>query len=301
MNQKGGFPVEGTWEGLSIERQDEYREIFSKTPERSAHYTFASLWGWNAVCAYEWMWDGPLVWIRANLPDRLVMAPAGDWDAVDWAEVLPKAWGRGTVFHDVPLVLARRWQEDLPGKIRLEPSRKEWEYVHRVEDLVALRGNRFRSKAQKVRRFLETHRPEFESLQRSNLGEVWAFQEEWCRFRHCGSERELEEENRAIETTLRDWERLDGLFGGLLRVNGRVVSYTVAEPLDAETVVIRFEKASPLFKDAYQAMNRLFLEHSCRGFAWVNREEDMGDPGMREAKMSYRPERFVEKFKVTLE
>ena len=147
-------------------------------------------------------------------------------------------------------MLARRWQIALRGRIRLKPSRNEWEYVHRVEDLVALKGNRFRSKAQKVRRFMEVHRPEFEPLGGANLGEVRAFQ---------------------------------------------------GEPLDEETVVIRFEKASPEFRDAYQAMNRLFLEHSCQGFVWVNREEDMGDPGMREAKMSYRPERFVEKFTVTLE
>lgn len=79
-----------------------------------------------------------------------------------------------------------------------------------------------------------------------------------------------------------------------------MVAYTLAEPLDDETVVIRFEKASPEFRDAYQAVNQLFLERSCGSFAWVNREEDMGDPGMREAKMSYRPDRFVEKFTVTL-
>jgi hypothetical protein len=296
-----GFFVGIVWERISFESQEEYREIFSKTPERSAHYTFASLWGWDAACAYEWAWEGPLVWIRANLPERLLMAPVGDWDAVDWAETLPKSWFRGAVFHDVPAMLARRWQEALRGRIRLEPSRNEWEYVHRVEDLVALKGNRFRSKAQKVRRFMEVHRPEFEPLGGSNLGEVRAFQEEWCRVRCCETERALEEENGAIRATLGSWERLIGLFGGLLRVRGRVAGYTVAEPLDEETVVIRFEKASPEFRDAYQAMNRLFLEHSCQGFVWVNREEDMGDPGMREAKMSYRPERFVEKFTVTLD
>ena len=80
-----------------------------------------------------------------------------------------------------------------------------------------------------------------------------------------------------------------------------MVAYTLAEPVDEETVAIRFEKASPHFRDAYQAVNRLFLERACGGFTWVNREEDMGDPGMREAKMSYRPDRFVEKAAVTFE
>ena len=137
-------------------------------------------------------------------------------------------------------------------------------------------------------------------MEPGTLPEVRAFQEKWCRVRSCGSEKALEEENRAIEATLRDWGRLEGLFGGALRVEGRMVAYTLAEPLDGETVVIRFEKGCPDFRDVYQAMNQLFLERSCSSFAWVNREEDMGDPGMKEAKMSYRPERFVEKATVTL-
>lgn len=291
--------MELNWESLSLGKRENYRSRFGKTPEKSAHYTFASLWGWDVNCAYEWAWDGPIVWVRANLPVRLCMAPVGEWDAVDWAASLA---GRpsGTVFRDVPAVLAHIWEQALPGRIRTEPSREEWEYVHRVKDLVALKGNRFRTKAQKLRRFMDTYRPEFVTLGPENVGEIRAFQEEWCRIRCCKSVRALEEENRAIEATLRDWEKLPGLCGGALRVGGRMVAYTLAEPLDDETVVIRFEKASPEFRDAYQAVNQLFLERSCGSFAWVNREEDMGDPGMREAKMSYRPDRFVEKFTVTL-
>ncbi|MFA0889760.1 MAG: DUF2156 domain-containing protein [Synergistales bacterium] len=293
--------MELNWEPLFLGKREDYRSRFGRTPEPSAHYTFASLWGWNVNCAYEWAWDGPLVWIRANRPSRTCMAPVGDWDAVDWAETLPKRWSPGTVFKDVPMGLARRWEQALPGRIRLEPSRGEWEYVHRVEDLVTLKGNRFRTKAQKLRRFVTTYHPEFVSIGPENLAEVAAFQEKWCRVRSCGSEKALEEENRAIEATFRDWDRLPGLFGGALKVDGRMLAYTLAEPLDGLTVVIRFEKGCPDFRDVYQAMNQLFLERCCGAFVWVNREEDLDDPGLREAKMSYRPDRFLEKATVTLE
>lgn len=289
------------WESLSLEKQRAYRGVFSSTPERSVHYTFASLWGWNVNCGYEWAWDGGLVWIRANLPGPLVMAPVGDWDSADWGSVLPECWPGGTVFLDVPAGLARRWERALPGRVKAVPSRSEWEYVHKVEDLVALRGNRFRSKAQKLRRFMEAFEPEYVPVSPRNLDEVRAFQEEWCRARGCEGDRSLAEEDRAIKSTLDGWENLEGLFGGGLLAGGRMVAYTLAEPVDSETVAIRFEKASPDFRDAYQAVNQLFLERACGGFAWVNREEDMGDPGMREAKMSYRPDRFVEKFTVVLE
>jgi len=288
------------WESLSLEQQRAYRDVFSRTPERSVHYTFASLWGWNVNCGYEWAWDGGLVWLRATRPVPVVMAPVGDWDSVDWSFALPERWPGGTVFLDVPGGLARRWELALPGRVKVLPSRSEWEYVHKVENLVTLKGNRFRTKAQKVRRFLEAFEPDYVPVGPENLAAVRAFQEEWCRAHRCEGDRSLMEEDRAISSTLDAWERLDGLFGGALRVGGRMVAYTLAEPVDAETVAIRFEKASPDFRDAYQAVNRLFLERACGGFAWVNREEDMGDRGMREAKMSYRPDRFLEKFTVTL-
>lgn len=292
---EGGERMGLKWEPLSMERREDYGERFGLTPERSAHYTFASLWGWNVNCGYEWAWDGPLVWIRANIPSRLPMAPVGDWNAVDWGSILPDRILPGTVFYDVPTGLARLWEQALPGRVESALSRREWEYVHRVENLVALRGNRFRTKAQKLKRFMETFRPEFVPIGAENLDEVRAFQDEWCREKGCGLQRELVEEDLAIKATLNDWHRLPGLFGGMLKVAGRTAAYTLAEPLDGETVVIRFEKASGEFRDAYQAVNRIFLERACGDYTWVNREEDMGDPGMREAKMSYRPDRFLEK------
>jgi len=46
-------------------------------------------------------------------------------------------------------------------------------------------------------------------------------------------------------------------------------------------------------------MNRMFVAHQPPGLEWVNREQDLGDPGLRQAKMSYHPKRLLEKFKVT--
>jgi hypothetical protein len=90
-------------------------------------------------------------------------------------------------------------------------------------------------------------------------------------------------------------------MGGLLRVAGRLVAYTVAERLATDTLLIHFEKGNPNFKGVYQAINQAFLAHNAEAaIRWVNREQDLGDEGLRRAKLSYHPETFVKKYEVLL-
>jgi hypothetical protein len=77
-----------------------------------------------------------------------------------------------------------------------------------------------------------------------------------------------------------------------------IVAYTIAEPLDEETVVIHFEKGCPAHKGIYQAINQMFLESLEGRFRLVNREQDLGDPGLRKAKLSYHPVAYNKKFYV---
>ena len=90
------------------------------------------------------------------------------------------------------------------------------------------------------------------------------------------------------------------LKGGLLRVNGKVVAYTLGEPVCDDTFVVHIEKAYADIRGAYTAINQQFLEHEVKDYTYVNREEDTGDEGLRTAKLSYRPVFMVEKGIVTL-
>jgi hypothetical protein len=73
----------------------------------------------------------------------------------------------------------------------------------------------------------------------------------------------------------------------------------VGERLTPDMMVIHFEKGSDQYKGVYQAINQMFLEHQAAGIPWVNREQDIGDEGLRQAKLSYHPVRFLKKFRVS--
>ena len=62
--------------------------------------------------------------------------------------------------------------------------------------------------------------------------------------------------------------------------------------------VIHIEKANPEFNGLYQYINHEFLMEEFPDVTWVNREDDMGIDGLREAKMSYDPADFARKYLV---
>jgi hypothetical protein len=79
-----------------------------------------------------------------------------------------------------------------------------------------------------------------------------------------------------------------------------VEAFTLGEPLNQETVVIHIEKANPDFDGLYPMINQAFLENHWSGYAYINREQDLGEEGLRKAKESYFPLHMANKYTITL-
>ena len=74
------------------------------------------------------------------------------------------------------------------------------------------------------------------------------------------------------------------------------LAFSIGEPLNSDTYVVHIEKALASVQGAYPMINQQFVLHHCQDYAYVNREEDTGDEGLRKAKLSYQPQLLVEKF-----
>ena len=112
------------------------------------------------------------------------------------------------------------------------------------------------------------------------------------------ADEEKNEEMCVTLNSLRLYEELE-LTGGLLRVNGKVVAFTLGEKVSDDTFVVHIEKAFAEIQGAYPMINQQFVEHECMKYKYINREEDTGAEGLRKAKLSYRPVFLVEKGTVT--
>ena len=227
-------------------------------------------------------------------------APVGLWDQIDWKAIFNDRQIRQTSFIRIPQKLVESWRTSFGGLATVEEERGHWDYLYTVEDLAELKGNRYHKKKNLLNQFVKKYEFTYVPFAPEMIDQAMAMQDDWCTWRDCESSEILSAENKSISRIFQNWDQLSGTLGGALLVDGAMVAYTVAEALTDETVVIHFEKGDTQYKGIYQAINQMFLAHSAGNFLLVNREQDLNDPGLRKAKLSYQPVEFLQKYRVTL-
>ena len=181
------------------------------------------------------------------------------------------------------------------GGFHAAADRDHFDYVYPTTDLTHLAGGNYQQKRNHLNSFQRSHRYTYEPLTPGHLAACQDLAQKWCKIRRCEEDLNLQEEWEAVKETLAHFEDLD-LTGGAIFVDGRLEAFTVGEKLNADTVVIHLEKANPEIRGLYAAINQAFLEHAWNDTPWVNREQDLGEPGLRKAKLSYHPHHLEEKF-----
>lgn len=283
---------------LSMERREKYNQLYAYCNEKASDYSFINIWGWSEERKYEWAFSEDLCWLSLNYSSHPVYwAPIGNWNRLDWGEILSKNFVEGTIFERTPQALADIWGEQLEGRIEVEDQRSEWEYLYDYSKMVTLSGNKLHKKKNLLTQFTKLYEYSYAPICPARLSDIRKMQNEWCEWRGCEESPGLMAENTAITRVLSEWENLPGLMGGSLTVDGKIIAYTVAEDLGDGIVVIHFEKGLDSYKGVYQAINQIFLSHTT-GFNFVNREQDMGSEGIRQAKESYSPIGYLKKYKI---
>ena len=119
--------------------------------------------------------------------------------------------------------------------------------------------------------------------------------DQWCEVR-CSLE--VPSTYRETEAAVEGLERMEELelSGGVVLIDGKVAAYCLGERLDNNTFVVHFEKARPGIEGLAQLLSRDYCAKTIRNFKFVNREQDLGDPGLRQAKRGYNPVHMAEKF-----
>jgi len=288
------------FEPISLEKQEDYQKMLARCPQVASDYSFMNLWAWAEDYGLSWAWNDDCVWIRQSRPEILYWAPVGPWYEIDWGTRLADDPNGEIIFIRIPDKLVEHWQTKFIDRATFEEERGHWDYVYSVSDLIDLKGNRFHKKKNLLNQFVKKYEYTYVQFGPQLIDQAMAMQEDWCTWRDCESSDVLSAENRAVYRVLENWEQLNGMLGGALMVDGKMVAYTVAEALTPQSIVIHFEKGDTQFKGVYQAINQMFLAHSARDFLTVNREQDLNDEGLRKSKLSYNPLEYLRKSRVTM-
>ncbi len=191
-------------------------------------------------------------------------------------------------------ITERMWndiQQAMPDFFTRIHDRDNDEYIYLSEKLIHLKGNKLQSKRNHINRFKRDN-PDWEYFTLSSpeeLKECADMLDEWEGMNISKAEKSLRYDYLATHLMLEHFDTL-GLCGGAVRVNGKIVAFTIGEALTKDTYVIHVEKAFAGMNGAYSIINQQFAEHEAAAYLYINREEDMGLEYLRQAKMSYYPD-----------
>jgi hypothetical protein len=186
-----------------------------------------------------------------------------------------------------------------PGKFDYEPSRHSFDYIYNSSDLITLAGRKFHSKRNHVSRFGTLGDWHYEEITHENIAACEVMSDQWCKINGCGADNSLYLEHCAVKQAFQHYFEL-GMSGGMIKLNDRIVAFSMGQKLCNDTFVVHIEKAFSDVEGAYTVINQEFAAHNAEKFTYINREDDAGVEGLRKAKLSYHPAILLEKNCATL-
>ena len=276
--------------------RDRYLAVAAKEATESADYSFGNLYLWNDTYHQSIAFLDGRALVRVTIdgaPCYLMPIGTGDIRPA-LAALFAAAEDEGVPLCLVGVTEAQlaALPPDLLDLFTVEETRDFADYIYDAASLATLAGKRLHAKRNHINAFSAAHPWQIEPLAPAAFAECREILSRWQGNFPNGSEA------LAISRALDHFSALS-LFGAVLRVEGRAVAFTVGEMILPDTLCVHFEKTLPEFRDAYPVINREFVRMMLAAFpaiTRVNREDDMGLPNLRKAKLSLRPAYLLRKF-----
>lgn len=276
--------------------------IIRKANLRGSHYNFSTIFTWAKINNYR------IAEVHGFLVVKLFEEnqagyyfPVGEGDIKAVLDLMIQdAADNGHQFRLYALSPEdhKVTEELYPGRFTFEYERDYYDYVYELDKLVTLSGKKLHTKRNHINKFKRTYSNwQFEILSDRNMEDCIKMNEQWCKENGCAENGELQDDYCATRRYFKYYKDL-GVDGALIRAEGKVVAFTIGEILNSDTYVIHVEKALRDVEGGYSMINREFAEYVKGKYPFIvlmNREEDMGDEGLRKAKESYYPDRMEEK------
>ncbi|MBQ1652016.1 MAG: DUF2156 domain-containing protein [Paludibacteraceae bacterium] len=257
---------------------------------RNCNYTFANLLGWQfwyqtEVCVLE----NAVVLRYTFNGQRAYMVCTSEELQLELIEALLDDSNGDLTLVGLEDSQVAQFNNVLPNvSVSVESSRDQYDYIYRRTDLATLHGKHLDAKRNHIHRFRAEH-PDFEyrNITPELFDECRRLTEIWQKEKDANETIDVERE--VMEIIFSNWDSL-GMIGGSIFVNGSMVAFSYGSAVTTDTFDVCVEKADRHVEGAFAIINQQFAEHLPERYIYLNREEDMGIPGLRKSKLSYHPE-----------
>ncbi len=271
---------------------------------RNCDFSFANMCSWRFLYDTEYAIADGFLFIRFYVNDKervAYMMPVGQGDlrkAISLVEEDAKAHHTSFLLLGITPDSQLELERAMPGGFVYRSQRDYFDYVYLREDLVNLRGKKYQSKRNHINNFKKRFAYRYMPITPELVPECLALERKWYKENRTEEDQEeLSNERRSIAYALSHFDEL-ALTGGAICVEGQIVAFSFGCPINHNTFGVHIEKADTSYDGAYSIINQEFVSHLPEEYTYINREEDLGIPGLRQAKLSYHPVELLEKYTV---
>ncbi len=285
------------FEKMNLSHVPLLKEAFSRCESRICDQTLGGSVMWRNCFHTTIARDEECVYLQSEYePGKFAFTPPlGNLEAgVKRLAAYCEKTGQALSFCSVSDLEKEKIEAVLPDLVS-HPTRDWFDYLYLREKLMTLSGKKLSGQRNHLNYFLKTYTDwRFVPIGEENLSLAQEYFGRYSRETEKDSVF-FQEEKKAVSDVL---DHLDvyGFQGGMITVGDQVVALSLGERV-GDTFFIHIEKADRAFRGAYQMILTQMLRHyTCEEVIYVNREEDVGDPGLRYSKEAYHPERLLAKY-----
>jgi hypothetical protein len=267
--------------------RDHFDRLYARCGLLSCEYSFGNLMAWGGIYGSRWCEFRGATVIHLQKSDDLLFPLGAELAAIELDELSAafRATGCSGAFYQAPVGILER-RPELRAFFNATAHEDYADYLHRTERLADLGGAKLGKKRNLIHQFeraFPAARPQ--PLGPEHATACLALTARWAEGREAWR---AEREDEAIAATFAAFTPSG--FEGVGLFNGTdLLAFCIYSHM-GDSAVVHFEKAIPDIKGAAQTINHETARTLLGRHAYINREQDLGHPGLRHAKRSYDPD-----------
>lgn len=287
----------------TIEKTDKkiFDEFYKKNYYENAYACFTGLYMWRKMGNTQWAMEDDIIYLCSEWHGKFsafqpLCAPEKIPQAITKVIELFKECGQSVKLVGLEKFFIEELAKYPDADFEISSDRNNSDYVYLAQDLINLSGRKFHGKKNHLNQFYKDYpTAEYLPITCEIIPQCREVLKNWYENHEDPDDIFVGQEKDAINEIFDNFDEFK-LKGGAILLGGKIVAFTFGEQLNKDTAVIHVEKADPEIRGAYTAINQNFIANEWANMTYINREEDMGLDGLRQAKESYRPVKMVDKF-----
>ncbi len=298
---------------ISIDNREILEKYLNGYEYKTSGLSFSAQYMWRDINKFSWDMMGEYMCISGishleleegiELPFMFPPLTAdGEYDKDALRETIYKSReyfekkGHPFSLRLVPFHVMEIIKEAVP-EMHFIDDRPNYDYIYLTQELIDLKGKAFHGKKNHLNYFKKTYEYEYVELTSDMADDAMKFISDFNKRKDVPAhEMELlKMEEEAMEDVFRNIEAV-GYSAGAILIDGSIEAIAIGGKLGKKTITEHVEKANVEYRGLYQAINNEFCKNVAAKAKYINREEDMGIPNLRKAKLSYKPVKLLEKY-----